>query len=96
MKHLSFTIVLLLFATLTLNAQTKKSAGKEKKTEQVKTSPDSLDRAFEARINVQAKYFGDSIVLRWAPETAGAWREVARYARSIAATLACTESRSWP
>lgn len=76
MRYISLTVVVLLFATLTLNAQKKKSASRDKKPDQVKTIPDSLDRAFEARINVQAKYFGDSIVLRWAPETAGAWREV--------------------
>ena len=76
MKHISFTILAILLTASAVSGQKKKTAAKPKAPEAVKTTADSSDRAFEARINVQAKYFGDSIVLRWAPETPGAWREV--------------------
>ncbi len=34
-----------------------------------------INKPFEATINLQAVYRGDSVVLRWAPTTPGAWRE---------------------
>ena len=37
---------------------------------------DSTQRAFHASLNLIAAYRGDSVILRWAPETPGGWNEV--------------------
>lgn len=37
---------------------------------------DSTQQAFHASLNLIGTYRGDSVVLRWAPETPGAWNEV--------------------
>lgn len=42
-------------------------------------NPDSVDRPFEAHINLIGKSFGDSIILRWAPSTPGAWSYLNEY-----------------
>ncbi len=52
------TIILFLFSTVVLFAQIE---------------PDSLSKPFEAEINLIGKSYGDSVVLRWAPTTPGAW-----------------------
>jgi uncharacterized protein len=44
---------------------------------QKNTATDTIatDKPFATVINLQAVYRGDSVVLRWVPETPGAWRE---------------------
>ncbi len=43
------------------------------------TGPTQGPGAYEAGLAVQGVYRGDSVILRWAPETAGAWREANRF-----------------
>lgn len=45
------------------------------------------DKPFHAAINLQACFRGDSVVLRWAPETPGAWREVNKAGFIISRTV---------
>ena len=48
MKQISFTILMIFCAAVSVNGQKKKAAAKAKEGEAVKTIADSLDRAFEA------------------------------------------------